>query len=114
MDDADGDGRMPALHGPKSVQRILECVAVDDRLEAVCTLKLRHVAPFRRMQGIIFRGADKLPEWSAECAHSNRGAFLQSHQYRRCDILLIERFRVCQRKGGCSFDFIALPQKIRE
>ena len=40
---------------------------------------LRHVAPLRRMQGIIFRGADKLPEWSAESAHSNRGAFLRSH-----------------------------------
>jgi hypothetical protein len=24
---------------------------------------LRYVAPLRRMQGIIFRGADKLPEW---------------------------------------------------
>ena len=31
---------------------------------------------------------------SAESAHSNRGAFLQSHQYRRRDILLIERFRI--------------------
>jgi hypothetical protein len=58
--------------------------------------KLRHVAPLRCMQGIIFRGADKLPEWSAESAHSNRGTFLQSHQYRRRDIRLIERFRICQ------------------
>ena len=57
---------------------------------------LRYVAPLRRMQGIIFRGADKLPEWGAESAHSNRGAFLQSHQYRRRDIRLIERFRICQ------------------
>ena len=58
--------------------------------------KLRHVAPLRRMQGVIFRGADKLPEWSAESAHSNRGPFLQSHQYRRRDIRFIERFRICQ------------------
>ena len=57
---------------------------------------LRHVAPIRRMQVIIFRGANKLPEWSAESAHSNRGAFLQSHQYRRRNIRLIERFRICQ------------------
>jgi hypothetical protein len=57
---------------------------------------LRYVAPLRRMQGIIFRGADKLPEWGAESAHSNRGAFLQSHQYRRRDICRIERFRICQ------------------
>ena len=58
----------------------------------MCTQKLRHVAPLRRMQGIIFRGADKLPEWNAESTHGNGGAFLQSHQYRRRDILLIERY----------------------
>jgi hypothetical protein len=58
----------------------------------MCTQKLRHVAPLRRMQRVIFRGADKLPERSAESTHGNGGAFLQSHQYSRRDILLIERF----------------------
>lgn len=76
-----------------SLSRLIE--QVKDAL-VVLNQPLRYVAPLRRMQGIIFRGADKLPEWSAESAHSNRGAFLQSHQYRRRDILLIERFRICQ------------------
>ena len=34
--------------------------------------------------------ANKLPEWSPESAHSNRGAFLQSHQYRR-DVALTSK-----------------------
>ena len=76
-----------------SLSRLIE--QVKDAL-VVLNQPLRYVAPLRRMQGIIFRGANKLPEWSAESAHSNRGAFLQSHQYRRRDIRLIERFRICQ------------------
>src|ERR1700722_16033159 len=76
-----------------SLSRLME--QVKDAL-VVLNQPLRYVAPLRRMQGIIFRGADKLPEWGPESAHSNRGAFLQSHQYRRRDIRLIERFRICQ------------------
>jgi hypothetical protein len=76
-----------------SLSRLIE--QVKDAL-VVLNQPLRYVARLRRMQGIIFRVADKLPEWGAESAHSNRGAFLQSHQYRRRDIRLIERFRICQ------------------
>ena len=76
-----------------SLSRLIE--QIKDAL-VVLNQPLRYVAPLRRMQGIIFRGADKLPEWVAESAHSNRGPFLQSHQYRRRDIRLIERFRICQ------------------
>ena len=55
-----------------SLSRLIE--QVKDAL-VVRNQPLRYVAPLRRMQGIIFRGADKLPEWGPESAHSNRGAF---------------------------------------
>jgi hypothetical protein len=56
-----------------SLARILAHVAhlPDDAVEltrsrdalVVLNQPLRYVAPLRRMQGITFRGADKLPEW---------------------------------------------------
>ena len=88
------DRRKPLREGRELGDRPFRLRGLGSTPRCVHIKKLRHVAPLRRMQGIIFRGADKLPERSAESAHSNRGAFLQSHQYRWRAILLIERFRI--------------------
>src|ERR1700739_1389227 len=73
----------PALPGD-TYWRPFALAGILRRASQMCAIKkLRHVAPLRRMQGIIFRGADKLPEWSAESAHSNPGALSRELNFGR-------------------------------